>query len=407
MRSLQVINYRWKLISFLCGGILFTITSTAQRILLETEAIDAALKNSALMQVSDLQIMENKYLQKSAFNIPNLDIVAESPTGTFYPVGVLQTLDFPTVYFKQNQLQKQRTILSEKGKAITQQDIKRLVRQLYLTLQFAQALRDQLQVQDSLYRQVSESAKRQFDAGQIDYLAKTFAESQYGEVHNQFIQVQTDYNVTLHQLQTYTGLKESFTAPPIERTVLSSTDINAYGLPSDLYLENPSYKYFLQLKEVNLKTLSVQRNKALPGLVLGYLNQGPPETETFYKFRVGIRAPIWFWQYSGNINAARTSVAIAEKQANAQQQFLTTEMELAVGNIQKYNESLRYYEASGLKRTDDIINTAKRFFESGQTDYINYLRNTNEAYLIKSRYLETLRNYNLSIITINYLTGKL
>ncbi len=407
MRSLQVINYRWKLISFLCGGILFTITSTAQRILLETEAIDAALKNSALMQVSDLQIMENKYLQKSAFNIPNLDIVAESPTGTFYPVGVLQTLDFPTVYFKQNQLQKQRTILSEKGKAITQQDIKRLVRQLYLTLQFAQALRDQLQVQDSLYRQVSESAKRQFDAGQIDYLAKTFAESQYGEVHNQFIQVQTDYNVTLHQLQTYTGLKESFTALPIERTVLSSTDINAYGLPSDLYLENPSYKYFLQLKEVNLKTLSVQRNKALPGLVLGYLNQGPPETETFYKFRVGIRAPIWFWQYSGNINAARTSVAIAEKQANAQQQFLTTEMELAVGNIQKYNESLRYYEASGLKRTDDIINTAKRFFESGQTDYINYLRNTNEAYLIKSRYLETLRNYNLSIITINYLTGKL
>lgn len=407
MRSLQVINYRWKLISFLCVGILFTITSTAQRILLETEAIDAALKNSALMQVSDLQIMENKYLQKSAFNIPNLDIVAESPTGTFYPVGVLQTLDFPTVYFKQNQLQKQRTILSEKGKAITQQDIKRLVRQLYLTLQFAQALRDQLQVQDSLYRQVSESAKRQFDAGQIDYLAKTFAESQYGEVHNQFIQVQTDYNVTLHQLQTYTGLKESFTAPPIERTVLSSTDINAYGLPSDLYLENPSYKYFLQLKEVNLKTLSVQRNKALPGLVLGYLNQGPPETETFYKFRVGIRAPIWFWQYSGNINAARTSVAIAEKQANAQQQFLTTEMELAVGNIQKYNESLRYYEASGLKRTDDIINTAKRFFESGQTDYINYLRNTNEAYLIKSRYLETLRNYNLSIITINYLTGKL
>ena len=400
-------NYNWKFISFLCAGLFCTLATNAQRILSEAEAIDNALKNSALMQVSELQLAQSKYLQKSAFNIPNLDIVAESPTGTFYPVGVLQTLDFPTVYFKQNQLQKQQTILSEKGKAITQQDVKRLIRQLYLTLQFAQALKDQLKVQDSLYRQVSESAKRQFDAGQIDYLAKTFAESQYGEVHNQFIQVQTDYSVILRQLQTYTGLKESFTALPIARTELSSTDAGAYGLASDLYLENPSYKYVLQLKEVSLKTLSVQRNKALPGLVLGYLNQGPPETETFYKFRVGIRAPIWFWQYSGNINAARTGVAIAEKQAKAQQQFLTTEMELAVGNIQKYNESLRYYETSGIKRTDDIINTAKRFFESGQTDYINYLRNTNEAYIIKSRYLETLRNYNLSIININYLTGKL
>ena len=82
-------------------------------------------------------------------------------------------------------------------------------------------------------------------------------------------------------------------------------------------------------------------------------------------------------------------------------------MQLAIGNIQKYNESLRYYETTGLKQADDIINTGRRFFESGQTDYINYLRNTNEAYLIKARYLETLRSYNQSIITINYLTGKL
>lgn len=400
-------NHTWRFYSILSIGFLFSITLNAQRIVLETEAVDAALKNSALIQVSELQVMQSKYLQKSAFNIPNIDIIAESPTGTFYPIGALQTLDFPTVYFKQNQLQKQVTQLSEKGKAIAQQDVKRLIHQLYLSLQFAEALKNQLRVQDSLYRQVSESARRQFDAGQIDYLAKTFAESQYGEVHNQHIQTQTDYSVTLYQLQTYTGIKEPFIVMPMARTSVSSTDAITFGLANDLYSENPSYKYFQQLKEVSLKTLSVQRNKALPGLVLGYLNQGPPETETFYKFRVGIRAPIWFWQYSGNIKAARTGVAIAEQQAKAQQQFITTEMELAVGNIQKYDESLKYYESIGLKRTEDIIITAKRFFESGQTDYINYLRNTNEAYLIKSRYLETLRNYNLSIIAINYLTGKL
>ncbi len=388
----------------------FATDANAQRVLTEQEAVDLALKNSATMQVSELQVIQSRQLQRTAFNLPSLDVVAESPTGTFYPIGALQTLDFPTVYFKQHQLQKQVTMLSEKGKTITQQDVKRLIRQLYLTQQYLESFRAQLQVQDSLYRQVSESATRQFEAGQIDYLAKTFAASQYGEVHNQFVQAQTDFNVLLFQLRNYTGIKESFSTTPILRYALSAEESVNYGLETadnNLYRLNPNYQYFLQLKEVSIKTLSVQRNKALPGLVLGYLNQGPPETETFYKFRVGFRVPIWFGQHIGSINAARTGVSIAEQRLKAEQQNLSAEMQLAVGNIQKYSESLRYYEAVGLKQADDIINAGKRFFESGQTDYINYLRNTNEAYLIKSRYLETLRSYNLSIITINYLTGKL
>jgi len=389
---------------------LVSLLGNAQRIFTEAEAVDLALKNSALMQVAELQVVQSKQLQKTAFNLPSLDVLAESPTGAFYPIGALQTLDFPTVYFQQHQLQRRVTVLSEKGKTITQQDVKRLIHQLYLSLQYLESFRNQLEVQDSLYRQVSQSALRQFEAGQIDYLAKTFAASQYGEVHNQFIQTQTDYNVVSFQLKNYTGVKESFAATQILRVSLSAEDFVNYGLVSQdnsLYIQNPTYQYFQQLKEVSLKTLSVQRNKALPGLVLGYLNQGPPETDTYYKFRVGFRIPIWFGQHVGSINGARTGVAIAEQRIKAEQQNLSAEMQLAIGNIQKYNESLGYYENTGLKQAEDIISTGRRFFESGQTDYINYLRNTNEAYLIKARYLETLRNYNQSIITINYLTGKL
>jgi len=389
---------------------LVALLGNAQRIFTEAEAVDLALKNSALMQVAELQVVQSKQLQKTAFNLPSLDVLAESPTGAFYPIGALQTLDFPTVYFQQHQLQRRVTVLSEKGKTITQQDVKRLIHQLYLSLQYLESFRNQLEVQDSLYRQVSQSALRQFEAGQIDYLAKTFAASQYGEVHNQFIQTQTDYNVVSFQLKNYTGVKESFAATQILRVSLSAEDFVNYGLVSQdnsLYIQNPTYQYFQQVKEVSLKTLSVQRNKALPGLVLGYLNQGPPETDTYYKFRVGFRIPIWFGQHVGSINGARTGVAIAEQRIKAEQQNLSAEMQLAIGNIQKYNESLGYYENTGLKQAEDIISTGRRFFESGQTDYINYLRNTNEAYLIKARYLETLRNYNQSIITINYLTGKL
>lgn len=69
--------------------------------------------------------------------------------------------------------------------------------------------------------------------------------------------------------------------------------------------------------------------------------------------------------------------------------------------------SLDYYETTGLRQPDDLISTARRLFQAGQTDYISYLRTTNDAYTIRLRYLDALRSYNQSLLTINYLTGNL
>jgi outer membrane protein, heavy metal efflux system len=376
----------------------------AQRVIDQTEAVELALKNSGEFQSADLQIKQNRYLQKTGLNLPNPEVIAESPTGEFYAVGILQSLDFPSVYVKQRQLRKQFTKLSERQKEITKQDIASLVRSLYLNVQLAEALYKQLRVQDTLYDQISKSAERQFAAGTIDYLAKTFAQTQAGEIHNQLIQTREEYLSVVSQLSVYLGLSDSFKTAPIQRLPYEEFPTR---FDSTMILSNPSIQYYQQLQSVNRTTLAVERQKALPGLVFGYLNQGAKTTDTYYRFRVGFTVPLWFWQYSGNIKAAKTGVQIAEQDSKAQRQTLTSDMVQALGDLRKYRQSLDYYESKGLKQTDDIINTARRFFESGQDDYIGYLRNINEAYLIKARYLETLRNYNQSVITINYLTGKL
>lgn len=370
----------------------------------ESEVVERIMKNSASLQASDLQVKQNRYLQKSGFSIPNPELIAESPTGEFYAVGVLQSVEFPSVYVKQNQLRKQMTELSEKQKEITRQDLVKLARLLYLDAQLGEALCFHLQRQDSLYKQIAMAADRQFAAGTIDYLAKTFAQTQAGEVHNQLTQTREEYNAVIGQLRLYTGLNDSIRTAPLTRLIFeelqSETDSSAVLL-------NPSIQYNLQLKRVNKKTLELERNKALPGLVFGYLNQGSKSTETFYRFRVGFTIPLWFWQYSGNIKAAKTGVEIATQEAKAQQLTISSQVLQARGDVKKFAQALQYYESTGLKQTEDIITTARRFFESGQLDYVGYLRNINEAYLIKARYLEALKNYNQSVITINYLTGRL
>lgn len=382
---------------------LSVLPGAAQRIISESEVIERASKNSGALKSSEFAVQQSRNLQKSAFNLPNPEVIAESPSGQFYAVGVLQSVEFPSVYFKQHQLRKQFTKLSEKNREMTQLEVSRLMKSLYVNLQFAEALYAQVKLQDSLYAQISKTADRQFAAGTIDYLAKTFAQTQAGEIHNQLTQIRYDYEAIRNQIKSYTGIADSFKTTPLARSRYveePESDFSAVG-------SNPSLQYYQQLESVNSTTLAVEKNKALPGLVFGYLNQGARDTKTHYRFRVGFTLPLWFWQYSGNIKAAKNAFLASEQDTRAQYQTLTAEMHQAIANVKKYDESLRYYDDNGLRQADDIIKTAGRFFDSGQQDYVSYLRNINEAYLIKARYLETVRNFNQAVITINYLTGKL
>ncbi|MBI3520648.1 MAG: TolC family protein [Bacteroidetes bacterium] len=383
------------------------LLSLAQKQLTEDEALSLALKNSAWINASSLAVTQSKQMQKTAYNISNPEIMMESPSGEFQTVGVLQSFNFPTVYAKQHQLLKQQTVLSQVGKTITENDIKYQIKSLYLSSQYFELIYSYYKIQDSIYNQIQKSAQRQYDAGQIDYLEKTFTDAQYGEIHNQFIQAQTDLQVSQSQLQTYTKLKEPISTTSLQKTQ-STTNVLLIQNDTSVIQNNPSLLYAKQQQIISKKSLSLERNKFLPGFTLGYLNQGAKNTPRDLRIRAGINIPLWFWQYTGSINAAKTGFKVAEQKAIAQQQAISIEMQKAQGDYLKYYQSLTYYETIGLKQTDDIITTSKRFFEGGHTvDYISFLRTINDAYSIKLKYAESLKNYNQSVININYLTGSL
>lgn len=380
----------------------------AQKQLTEDEALTLALKHSALINSSSLAVTQSKQLQKTAYNFRNPEILMQSPQGVFQTVGILQTFEFPTVYVKQHQLLKQQTVLSQVGQKITENDIKYQVKTLYLTIQYFELIYIQYKIQDSIYSQIQKTAQRQFDAGQIDYLEKTFADAQYGEIHNQFIQAQTDLQVSQSQLQIFTGLKELITTISLQKSQANTTIFQIKN-DTSIIKNNPSMLYIRQQQVISKKNLSLERNRFLPGLMIGYLNQGSDrKTSSFLRLQAGISIPLWFWQYTGSINAAKTGLKISEQKVLAQQQSLSIELQKAQGDYIKYFQSLSYYEKTGLKQADDIITTSKRFFEGGHTaDYISFLRTINDAYLIKLKYAESLKNYNQSVININYLTGSL
>jgi cobalt-zinc-cadmium efflux system outer membrane protein len=374
----------------------------AQAVLTEQEAISMALKNSPALKAATLVAKQQKQLQGTSFNLANPDITMESPTGQFMTFGVLQSFEFPTVYVKQGQLAKQQTRLAEKGKAITGAEVSQRVKIAYLNLQFYNQIAGQLKTQDSIYKSIADAAARQFDAGQVDFVAKVYAAAQYGEVHNRFVQAQTDTAIALQQLQLFTGLSGSIIVSSLDKqTAAFSINTDSGSLAS-----TPLISYYAQQQNVAKKAFQLERNKALPGFAFGYLNQGLMNTPIPLRLRAGINIPIWFWQYSAAIKAAKTNMLATEQNQLAQQQNITEKIQQLKGELLKSEASLSYYQAAGLKQADDLMESSARMFAAGKGDYITYMRTLSDAYNIRIRYYETLRNFNQSIIQLNYLNGQ-
>jgi cobalt-zinc-cadmium resistance protein CzcA len=56
---------------------------------------------------------------------------------------------------------------------------------------------------------------------------------------------------------------------------------------------------------------------------------------------------------------------------------------------------------------DLIIQQASRSYKAGALDYLDYVLTLHRALTIKQNYLDALNNYNQTIISIEYITGKI
>ncbi len=395
--------FRNSIVGILTGLIAFP--APAQQLLTESEAVSKALSNNKNIQAASLQVKQQQQLLKSAFNLPNPEFFWESPTGNFYTGSITQSFEFPSVYTNQHRLQKQQVAVAQKEKQFTEAELKYRVRVLYLEAQFTDSLSGQLYIQDTLYEKIKLSAIRQFNAGQIDYLQQIFAETQYGEIHNQYLKTIVRAKTLKAQLQWVTGVKDAIRVEPL---LIAAVQPQIMYMPdSTAVLSNPSIQVLQQQQIVAKQNIALQKSKALPGLAFGYFNQGERDTKWSNRFRFGITIPLWFGQYKGNINAAKTEQQILQNKQEGLQQELSAQLINANSEMQTNWQSVQYYQQTGLRKAQEVISTSQRFFISGEIDYISFMRNSNDAYSSYQKYLEAVRSYNLSVINYQYLMGTL
>ncbi len=371
--------------------------SNSQAVLSEQQVIDSVLNNSYQLSAALLKVRVQQNLQINSWNIPDPELYVDRTPFEPLAFNVEQTVNFPLQYTKQGSLNKQQIILAEKNVEVTRNDIVRYTKLLYVQLQFLVEKRNIFYAQDSFYSVISNSASRAFEAGSTDFLGKLFAETKAGEIHQQYLQTEADLAATKNNLKLITSMPFDFSVTPLQKATFQIDSVNT--------LVNPNLNFQNQNISVANAQWQLEKTYALPDILLGYNKALESNPAYSYGFKLGITVPLWFYQYSSRSNSFKTEIAVAEAEYLAIKQKLEQESINLLANFYKYDQALQYYENTGMPNSNKIIETSMRLQESGETNYIDYLRTLSEAYSIKLNFLEVLYDFNVSVIEINYLIG--
>lgn len=370
-------------------------------------AVAAALKRNPEMTLSQQRIDQQRALLPTTFSILQPDLIFEAPTGEDLRPGVLQIIDFPTVYTTQRQAQNKRIEIATTEKQVAVHNLIYKVRSAYQQVQFLLAKNVLLQTQDSVYVDLVKVNEIRYRVGQISQLERINGESQYKRIQFSLKQTRSDLRNAKYQFNLLIGYPNDTAHIPAEILTKIFYRIEDLSVDTTHLTANPILLLNRQHEMLSKKMLQVERSKRIPGLIGGFLNQGTESTPWSSRVRVGITLPVWQWTYQGSINAAKKGIEIAQTQRQLNAFQLNTEYAKALADYRQYSDNLEYFESVGLREADEILRNAKESFRLGSINYYAFLQNLELSFALRQNYLETLKNYNQAVLNLMYVRGEL
>ena len=329
---------------------------------------------------------------------------------------VSQSFAFPSVYINRSKLANANVKSSELQFTVSQLEIATQVKQVYWQYVFLSSKQKLLTYQDSLYSGFLRAAELRAKSGETNRLEMITARSQSLEIKNQLFQVTSDIAVSTRKLMVLLNSK-SVMVPLISEVHRIDFELTPDSIS---VIQNPYLGYINQQVEVSQIENKLERSQMWPDLNIGYFSQtiigtqdvnGVPQNfgkgDRFSGVQAGISVPLWFPPYTSRAKAAKISENIARNDAENYTKLLTGNYQSLLDEYNKYSSSVDYYENQAVPEADLIIDQATRSYKAGALDYLDYVLTLNRALAIRQNYLEALNSLNQTIISIEYITGKI
>lgn len=385
--------------------ILFSVNAQAQQEPLNLEQlIPIAIENNMGLKTSELEVTRVDALINSAFSFDKTEVFYQFdennqafnnlPLRVF---GVQQDIKFPTVYFSEKKLNQAHSKVASSSYEIDKKKIERELTIAYYDYQIASKKEETYMRLDSLFTNFSEIAARRFELGETNYLEKITAASKQKLLSMKYAQAQKDVLLSYTTLLKIVQVDEAISIEIEDSKKVELLKLEINNSPEISYYENRIVMLAAERR--------FEKQKLLPDISLNYFQGTNSQLNgSLYGYQIGLKIPILFGGQSSKIKASKIAENIAKAQSSEYEVQLRSKFNKLSINLTQLQETLNYYENEGEALSSEILKTANGSFRNGEIDFYQYIQSLESAYEIQLDHLEKLKEYNKTVISINYLT---
>lgn len=394
-----------KPISLIIAALLFTPVLSAQESGLSLDGLmEIALENNAGLKAGSLKVNQSDAMISSAFSFDKTRIYYEydqnnlainnEPLNVF---GVQQDFLFPTVYFSKKKVNKAGYNLESSAYEIQKKILKKEVTSRFYDYQYAKEKEFIYKQIDSLFRNFANIAERRFELGETNYLEKITSQSRQKQIQIKLEEAEQDVVLAYGNLIKMVQVEDSI---KIGMATQKKVKLSLIGLENSLEL-----KYYSNRVNLFDNQRKYEKQLLLPDLSLSYFQGSNSDlNQNLYGYYLGLKIPLLFFGQSSKIKASSIAREIAVEESKEYEVQLNIEYMALNAQLIKQEKALKYYEDEGTDLSDEILKTATLSFKNGEINYFQYILSLENAYEIKLDYLNSLNEYNQTVIAINYLT---
>lgn len=392
------------LISILSVFPLIGFSQQNQLLTLE-EITHMAMENNAHIKALELQTQQSETLKSTAFDLDKTEIYFNKDQNNLAEnnqaltiFGLRQNLNFPTVYGKRRELLSananyQKSVLNQKQLLLKQQ-----IAMVYYRYQILREKERIYQQIDSLYAKFSESAKRKFELGESNYLEQLTAQAKHKQILLQTTQNQSNIQTEWSKLQALVQTENPLEVAkiPVEKLSLSIPENVLSVRGKNLWYEKQN------IAEAQWK---LQKNMMLPDVNFSvFTGSNSGLSKNYNGFEIGLKIPLFFGSHTSKNKAMRLETEIAKTENQNQLVQMGYRIQNLKTVLSQKETALAYFETEGNPLANEILRMAQNSFQQGEIDYFQYIQSIENAYQIKIEYLNSLDEYNQTLLQLHYLT---
>lgn len=393
-----------------------TLQSQEQRISTVNQVIEIANEKNPIILISKLEAEQWQLVSDAAYEVPKIEIQAsygQMNTRTIDQNYEISQSFNPFVANAAKNLGKHKSAKSSTLLIHAKNDLRYHLRMLWSDFEFYHDKLNIISQKLALAEQHNTFAERQFQLGEIDQLAKMTIEIELAQIKQEQKECKIILDQKLTELKQVTGKED------IETDGLQTDEASLIEIDKERLAYNLEYEMIQQDIQIAKAERKYQGALRKPDLRLGYFVQsieGDLEvnnqtiyydrTPRFHGVTLGMELALFGKAYKANEKIADKNVKILE--AKAAEIDFRTQNELtklkSEKNIAKSN--YEFYKKEILPKVDGIKNNLEKNFSNGEISFSDYEHGLNIYFESKEAYLQSIKDYNVSIYNLLYLLNK-